>query len=395
MESERMGEHRDELPMTTKPQVLVFIGWYSPGFKAGGPVRSLVNMVDHLRDRIDFHIVTSDTDYTGTEPYAGITPDSWTMLPGGERVWYASKNAANADVWKGLLKERAWDAVYINGIYAWAFSILPLWILRGSTQRRIVAVRGMLASGMMKHGALKKRHFLAVMKLLACYSDVCFQATNSEELEDVKRWISPKADVQVIPNLGRKLTAAAPIRRDKKPDELRLVSVARIAVEKNTLFAIECLQGVKGDITFDLYGPIYDQAYWQRCQRSIAALTSNVKVNYKGVIDPENVPALFTNYHALFMPSQGENFGHTMAEALAAGLPLLISDRTPWKELEEKSAGWDLPLDDAGVFARTVERMVDADQTRYDRWSEGAFVLGRRYLGDPKTVERSLALFTR
>ena len=379
----------------SKPQVLVFIGWYSPGFKAGGPVRSLVNMVDHLRDRIDFHIITSDTDYTEAKPYEGITPDTWTTLPGGERVWYASRSAANAQVWKQLLTGRAWDAVYINGIYAWAFSILPLWSLRGSDQKRIVAVRGMLASGMMKHGALKKRVFLAVMRTLGCYNGVRFQATNAEEVEDVKRWISSSADVVEVPNLGRKLSASVPPRREKESGELGMVSVARIAVEKNTLFAIERLKDLVGAITFDLYGPIYDQVYWQRCEQAIAALPSNVKVNYKGVIDPERVPALFSDYHALFMPSQGENFGHTMAEALAAGLPLLISDRTPWKGLEKQDAGWDLPLDQEGLFARTIERLVHADQLQYDRWSNGAFAMGKRYLSDPATVERSFALFTR
>lgn len=352
-------------------------------------------MVDHLRDRIDFHIVTSVTDYTESKPYEGITPDTWTTLSGGERVWYASQRAANADVWRRLLKERDWDAVYINGIYAWAFSILPLWLLRGSKQKRIVAVRGMLASGMMKHGALKKRVFLAVMRILGCYNGVRFQATNAEEVDDVKRWISPGADVVEVPNLGRKLSASEPPRREKKPGDLRLVSVARIAMEKNTLFAIERLNRLAGDITFDLFGPIYDQAYWQRCQQAIAALPSNVKVNYKGVIDPEKVPALFSSYHALFMPSQGENFGHTMAEALASGLPLLISDRTPWKGLEEKHAGWDLPLDGGNLFVRAIERLVRAEQAEYDRWSKGAFAMGKRYLGDPATVERSLALFTR
>ena len=379
----------------SKPQVLVFIGWYSPGFKAGGPVRSLVNLVDHLRDRIDFHIVTSDTDYTESSPYAGIRSDVWTTLPGGERVWYASKNAANSDTWKRLLDERAWDAVYINGIYAWAFSILPLWLLRGSQQRRIVAVRGMLAHGMMKHGALKKRVFLAVMRLLGCYKGVRFQATNPEEVQDVERWISPRADVREVPNLGRKLDAEAAPQREKRPGELRLISVARIAVEKNTLFAIGCLQGLSGDITFDLYGPVYDQAYWQRCQLAIAALPTNIKVSHRGVIGPEKVPALFADYHALFMPSQGENFGHSMAEALATGLPLLISDRTPWRGLEEKQAGWDLPLNDAAAFARATGRLVDADRVQYDRWSNGAFAMGKRYLSDPETVERSLALFTR
>ena len=114
----------------SRPQVLVFIDWYAPGFNAGGPVRSLVNLVDHLRDRVDFHLVTSDTDYMANTPYGGIQPDRWMVLPGGERVWYASAAGMNTGTWRQLLKERSWDLVYINGIYSRWFSILPLWLLR-------------------------------------------------------------------------------------------------------------------------------------------------------------------------------------------------------------------------------------------------------------------------
>ena len=176
----------------SKPAVLVFIDWYAPGFKAGGPVRSLVNMVDHLRDRINLYIVTRDTDYTETVPYTGVIPDQWTTLPGGEHVWYASAQRVDSATWERLLHERAWDAVYINGMYSRWSGIMPLWLLRGTPQRRIVAVRGMLAHGMMRHGAVKKRLFLAAMRALGCYSGVVFQATNTSEVEDVKRWIGPR-----------------------------------------------------------------------------------------------------------------------------------------------------------------------------------------------------------
>lgn len=377
----------------SKPQVLVFISWYAPGFKAGGPVRSLLNLVDHLRDRIDFHIVTSNVDYTETQAYPGITPDAWTVLPGGERVWYASTGATHAKAWRTILHERAWDVVYINGIYAWAFSIVPLWLLRGSSQRRVVAVRGMLAKGMMAHGGLKKRLFLFVMRSLGCYRGVEFQATNAEEVADVKHWVDTRAQVHLVPNLGRKGTLAGPAARTKSRGGLRLVSVARIAVEKNTLFAIERLRELEGDVTFDLFGPIYDQDYWQRCQSAIGMLPPSVKVNYKGVIDAEKVPGLLAGYHALFMPSQGENFGHTMAEALATGLPLLISDRTPWRGLQEATAGWDLPLEDPGRFTGALQQLIDVDQARFDALARGAFALGERYLNDPANVERSSALF--
>ncbi len=376
-----------------KPQVLVFIDWYAPGFKAGGPVRSVVNLVDRLRDRIDFHIVTSDTDYTETVPYRGIVADQWTRLPGGEQVWYASAGRRNADAWKLLMGQRPWDAVYLNGMYSPPFSVLPLWLLRGTDQRKVVAVRGMLAHGMMRHGTVKKRLFLAAMRLLGCYKGVVFQATNEDEARDVRKWISASAEVQVVPNLGRKLRALGPAERVKEAGVLRLVSIARIAVEKNTLFAIERLREVTGNITFDLYGPVYDQSYWGKCQQAIATLPANIRVEHIGVLEPERVQQCYENYHALFMPSQGENFGHSMAEALATGLPLLISDRTPWKELERQQAGWDVPLETPERFVAALRQLTDADQTVYDRWSAGAFTLGARYLNDPGPVEHSYSLF--
>lgn len=390
-----MGGHGDVIHgrAMSKPQVLVFIDWYSPGFKAGGPVRSLVNMVDHLRDRIDFHIVTSDTEYTERTPYPRITTDRWTTLPGGEKIWYASKSRTNSEAWNRILGEKAWDNVYINGLYSRWFSIAPLRLLKGSNVRRVVAVRGMLASGMMKHGALKKRAFLAAMKLFSNYKHVEFQATNTEEAEDIKRWIARDAVVHLVPNLARKLIAAAPPPRDKKAGELRLISVARIAVEKNTLFAIECLKNAVGNITFDLYGPIYDEAYWKLCQQAIAQLPPNVQVNYKGVIHPEKVPALFAHFHALFMPSQGENFGHTMAEALAAGLPLLISDRTPWRGLEEKKAGWDLALD-RQRFSDAIRYLAQMESTEFSRWTNGAASLAKNRNSPPDMVEKTCLLLT-
>ncbi|MFZ1686122.1 MAG: glycosyltransferase [Flavobacteriales bacterium] len=375
-----------------KPKVLVFIDWYSPGFKAGGPVRSMVNMVDHLRDRVDFHIVTSDTEYTESEPYPGVAADRWTAMPGGEQAWYASGSGTNKGAWQRLLMEQRWDTIYINGLYSRWFSIMPLWLTLGSATRRVVAARGMLASGMMEHGRFKKRSFLAMMRTFGCYKGVEFQATNAEEAADIKRWLEPDSAVHLVPNLGRKLIAGVPLNREKKPGELRLVSVARIAVEKNTLYAIECLRGVKGQVAFDLYGPIYDEDYWKQCQQAIDQLPKNISVRHKGTIEPALVPDLLAGYHALFMPSQGENFGHTMAEALAAGLPLLISDRTPWRGLQEKMAGWDLPLDHPAAFTGVLNELMDMSNAAYAVWINGAFALAARYLADPGPVEMTLRL---
>jgi glycosyltransferase involved in cell wall biosynthesis len=375
-----------------RPKVLVFIDWYAPGFRAGGPVRSLVNMVDHLRDRIDFHIVTGDTDYTCDAPYPEVPSDRWTVLPGGEKVWYASAKGINRSAWRRLLREQAWSAVYINGVYSYWFSIMPLFI--GTRLRRIVAVRGMLADGAMRQGRIKKAYFIRAMRMLRIYRRVRFQATNADEVKDIRRWVGEEADVVMAPNLPALVHAAPPVNAPKVPGELKLVGLARIAVEKNTHWAIEALRAARGAVSLDLYGPVYDQAYWQRCRALIARLPANITVRHHGPLEPEAVAAALPGFHAAFMPSMGENFGHAMLESMAAGLPLIISDRTPWKDLERQHAGWDLPLDEPETFTAVIDRLCAMDQDEYDRWRAGAFRLAERTLSDPGPVEATYRLLT-
>jgi len=377
----------------TKPQVLVFIDWYKPFFKAGGPVRSMVNLVDHLHTEVDFHIVTGDRDYTATTSPADLPKDQWTAQDKDERVWYASPEGHNKAQWKALLNERPWDVVYINGMWSRWSTLIPLWLLRGSKQRRIVAVRGMLASGVMQQKNALKRAVLLVMRSTGCFTGVEFQATNAEEVEDVKRWIGRNTIVHLVPNLGRKLERSTSAAIVKHAGVLRLVSVGRIAQEKNTLFAIERLAKLSGQVHFDLYGTVYDEAYWQRCQQAIAQLPSNVKVQGHGEVDPEKVPEILSGAHVLFMPSVGENFGHSMLEALSMGRPLLISDRTPWKDLEAKQAGWDLPLDQPQRFEEVLNKLVGMGTEDYAMLREGAHTVGQHRLNETSTRSDHLTLF--
>jgi glycosyltransferase involved in cell wall biosynthesis len=375
-----------------KPQVLVFIDWYKPFFKAGGPVRSLVNMVDHLHQEVDFHIVAGDRDYTATTSPVELPRDQWTTPDTGERVWYASPAGRTLKQWRALLHERNWDVVYINGLYSMWSTIAPLWLLRRTAQRRIVAVRGMLASGPMRQAPAKKRAFLLTMKTVGCFKGVEFQATNAEEVEDIRRWIGRDAKVHLVPNLGRKVPSGEPTSILKDPGNLRLVSVGRIAPEKNTLYAIERLRGLQADVRFDLYGTVYDQPYYKRCQEAVSKLPANVTVRFHGHIEQDRVAHAIAEAHAVFMPSAGENFGHTMLESLMAGRPLLISDRTPWRELQGKHAGWDLPLEDPARFEEVLRQLI-AMGPEHEQWVKGAFQLGHRSLAAEDVRARYLRLF--
>ncbi len=80
------------------------------------------------------------------------------------------------------------------------------------------------------------------------------------------------------------------------------------------------------------------------------------------------------SYHALLMPSLTENFSYTVLESLQAGIPVLISDQTPWRDLQSQRVGWDLPLEDLSTWAAALEQL--SHQALAERLEQSQRALG-------------------
>ena len=80
------------------------------------------------------------------------------------------------------------------------------------------------------------------------------------------------------------------------------------------------------------------------------------------------------SYHALLMPSLTENFSYTVLESLQAGIPVLISDQTPWLDLQSQRVGWDLPLEDLSAWAAALEQL--SHQALAERLEQSQRALG-------------------
>ena len=231
------------------------------------------------------------------------------------------------------------------------------------------------------------------MNLVSFYKKVSFHATNLDEAAFIRKAIKNYREIKVAPNLPRKIEDIEFKNRAQR-DTVKFVSVARVAREKGTLTALQALSLLVNDqkIIYDIFGPVYDKEYWKQCQKVINKLPVNIQVNYKGSLAGDDVPALFQNYHFFIMPSEGENFGHGILEALTAGCPVLISNKTPWKNLKNKEIGWDCSLNSDNLNT-ALEGAIAMDQKTYDSWSRNAFDFAKEYCNDPKAVEASRRLF--
>ncbi len=383
--------------ISVRKKVLIFIDWFLPGYKAGGPIQSVANIVEHLSDSYEFWIVTRNTDYLETKPYDNVISDKWMKISNNKNVMYLSKKEVNVKNIKRLIKTTAFDTIYINGIYSFYFSILPLLVANKLSQKVkiIVAPRGMLSASSVKIKRLRKSLFLNAAKMLGVYRKAVFHLSSRLEVSEVEKLKLRQKQNFIALNLPPKYRTKLISRANKQEGELRLVSIARISPEKNTLYAIECLSNFKykGKIQFDLYGSIYDKVYWQSCQKQILNLPSNINVSYKGSVDNNLINSILTKYDLMFLPSRGENFGHSIIESLMCGIPVIISDQTPWQNLTSKKAGWDISLDNQHGFAKVIQQAIDMDNCMYQEMQSNAVKYVKHAMQIDKLIPLYVSLF--
>jgi len=136
-----------------------------------------------------------------------------------------------------------------------------------------------------------------------------------------------------------------------------------------------------------------DLAYWDECQSLIRGLPANVSAHYRGMLIHNDVGRVFREHDLFLFPTLGENFGHVILESLVAGCPVMISDRTPWRNLKQMEVGWDLPLDQPVLFERALAECVEMSDEAHRRMSARASAFAQARIEDPDVVEQNRRLF--
>ena len=372
-----------------KPKVLTLVGFFTPAYKAGGPIRSIEGIVHHLSEYFDFKIITRDHEYGSSVPFDNVKIDEWQRV-GKADVYYASPSQIKSGAFKRLLNRLDYDVLYLNSFVAPRFTIVPLVLRRfGFIKRKpvILAPRGELSSGALRLKYIRKHCYIWLAKLLGLYNDVTWQASSEFEAKNIQVYF-PHAKIyrddlecdkntsyiRITPNLIVLMEAASEIRKSEKSrDSLRIVFLSRISPMKNLEYALDVVSRVKGKVLFDIYGPVNSEKYanyWEQCKQLIEKMPALMEINYKGEVEQEQVREVFSQYDIFLLPTLGENFGHVIAESLSAGCPVLTSDKTPWRDLKEKHAGWDLPLDQPSAFVKVLQNMMTMGIEEYASLSE-------------------------
>ncbi|MEZ5306957.1 MAG: glycosyltransferase [Pyrinomonadaceae bacterium] len=385
---------------TAKARIVVVGDYYLPGYKSGGGMRTIVNMVERLGDSFEFFIVTRDHDGPfDLEPYPNIEHGVW-QKQGKAMVYYLSRSEISIRKIKSLLEDVSPKAIYTNSV----FSTLNIYVLllRKLTDfgrvPQVLAPCGELQAGALGLKKFKKKVFLFAARAFGLYSKLLWKATNDEESGEIERIFGNDSNVMIAPDLAPSTIYPEfeiALKPEKTQGAVKLAFLSRFDRKKNLGFVLPIISRTRGKIELDVFGPLQDEEYWKECLLMGEQFPEGKLLTYKGTVENSLVPETLCGYHFFICPTLGENFGHVFLEALAAGCPLIISDRTPWQELRAKNVGWDIALENDTNWESALDEAVSMSANEYERMSADSRKFAEEWLSSGSHTEKTIAVLNK
>lgn len=270
------------------------------------------------------------------------------------------------------LQARAKDfaGVFIHGLWQWQGA--GVWrALRGGGTPYYIFPHGMLdpwfrQAWPLRH-ARKALYWRAVEhRVVRDAEAVIFTAEDERRLgRDTFRPWQPKHEA-VIPlgvagapeldpgTLRERFLARFPALRGER----LLLFLGRLHEKKGCDLLLEAFRRVAPPLHLVFVGPCADEGFAERLRR----LADGLPVTFASPLYGDDKWAALAAADAFILPSHQENFGMAVVEALASGVPVLVSDKVNiWREIVEDGAGF-AEADTVDGAARLLEKWMAADR---------------------------------
>lgn len=235
------------------------------------------------------------------------------------------------------------DVVHIHALFSYP-SAAAAWIARRAGVPYVLRPLGTLAPwGLSSHRPFLKRLSLALVEKPLLRSAALVQATSEQERGEILA-ACPACRAVVIPN-----PVEAPSElpaRPSRPEPEVILFLSRIDPKKGLevlLRAFSQVASAAPRLRLVVAGN-GEPGYVASVRRLAASLGAHDRISFEGAVGRERKTQLMAEADLFVLPSRSENFGVAVAEAMAHGLPVLIStDVGIHREVTAAAAGRTAP----------------------------------------------------
>lgn len=369
--------------MKNKIKILILAEYFYPGYKFGGPQQSIYNFCNYFNQKYEIFVYTRSYDYQSNKNYSSVTTDEW-ISHNNFKIYYSSKNNSQYKSIKYIIDKIEPDFIYLNSLYAdFTRIIFLINFTRKLKQKIVIAPRGELHEGAIKLKWFKKKIYISFLKYSFNLKNIIWQSTDRQESEDIIKHLDV-FKVSTAQNIPRLDSQSFKMLKKNDTQKIKFIFLSRIDRKKNLKFAIKLFQNIDtNNYSFDIYGNIHDHDYFNEC---INMIKSNSNINYIGSAPNKDILNILSKYHYFILPTKGENFGHAIYESFLAGVPVLISDKTPWLNLKNKYVGWDIDLKNEKQWLKVLNSCITQTQDNYNKMRENSNKFALDFLAENNYV---------
>ncbi|HSS29303.1 MAG TPA: glycosyltransferase, partial [Usitatibacter sp.] len=322
--------------------------------EASGPSYSVVRLCEALAER-GHHVDLACID---SGPRAAEHSFVRAFQPG----WGPSRLGRSPAMHRWLAQSaRAGTLGVLHNHSLWMMpNVYPGWIAARNAVPLMLSPRGTLSAWAMKSGSLVKKVFWPVLQRPVLERATCFHATAESEVLDIREagFTQP---VALIPN-GVDVPALLPPRKSPVPTVLFL---GRVHPKKGLDLLIPAWRAVQErfpEWRLRIVGP--DELGHVGEMNSLAARLGAERVSFEGPLYGEEKWKAYAEADAFVLPTRSENFAMTVAEALAAGTPAIVTRGAPWAGLGPRRAGWWVDASVEGLAGAMAEALSMSREER-------------------------------
>ena len=313
----------------------------------GGPARSIPSLCAALRDiDVESTIHSVDSPVKAANEIVSSNQLAWRRYapvgPGFLRYSFHLNGL------KGFCESEGVDIVHLHSL--WTYPSYVAWQVAKSLRVPLVlSARSNLYAASLQRSLWKKRLAKAAFVTQLLEDVRCIHATSDEEAREIEA-LGLNKEVRVVGN-GVSVSefdslparASAKSQLNLPSDSFVLLFFSRVHPRKGLHKLVNVwmdLARKHSNLVLAVAGPNEDPAYFSEILRSVKGSGLESRFKYLGMVGGGDRLAVMSASDIFVLPTDFENFGMAIAEAMAARLPVITTHGTPWKELPEVGAGW-------------------------------------------------------
>lgn len=269
-----------------------------------------------------------------------------------------------------------YDLYHVQGLWQWLGHSVASYA-RKQNKPYVITLRGMLYPQALAHSALIKRISLALYQRNDLQRAACIQATCKEEM-NYYRELGFTNPVAILPN---PIEVDGIIERPILPKaKLRIGYLGRVHPRKRIerlIYAFDTLRDELKDAELLIIGA-GDKQYERFLQEEVIRLNLT-NIRFTGFLIGEEKDKAILSLSYLVVPSDFENFGNIVTEALVRGVPVIASKGMPWQTLETYHCGWWIKNDQESINKTLLEAIRLSESERQQMGKNGKELIRKKY----------------